>query len=187
MVWPLMLVMLLMCARCGLTPVPPPGDNATVDIEQALANRDSVIAPTTGEVLMVIFRFPAGADRSGELDIEPQLSGTLPKVGLISKPERALNSDGLYIAVRDDSGEFVNLLLLSDPRVIRSEEEIGGRLVPDRIRVPDGVIAARVPFEPDGNLQLFETAGGRVTRVYVDMPLGGAPFPRRGRRGAVLP
>jgi hypothetical protein len=127
--------------------------------------------PPPGEVVLVVFEFARGPGEDGEVTIDLQRNAALPRVGQIGEPSRALQTGGLYIAVQDHAGEFVNLMRLSNPWNVRTEEDRAGLLESDVSRSSAGVVAARVSFIPEGSLKVFRTAGGHVTRAFLDMPL----------------
>jgi len=160
---------------------PHPAQDNCGKIEDKLDGQTS--SPPTQEVLLAIFEFPETAGDKGELSLSMPESAALPRFGLIQDLNGVLDAPGLYLGVQDANQVFVHLIRLGDPRIIRSEREQAGKLQPDFIHDRGGVIAARIPFAPDGRLRIFEVAGGAVTVLHLDAPLGPAPFPERGWPG----
>jgi len=152
-------------------------------ISGQLQRQTQTDTPATAEVLLAIFEFPESSTDHGELSLSIPETAGLPRFGLILDLTDVLNTPGLYLGVQNLSEEFVHLVRLGDPREIRSELEEGGKLQPEIISTNEGVIAARIPFEPEGDLRIFGIENNTVSVVYLDAPLGPAPFPGRGWPG----
>jgi hypothetical protein len=176
------LLAVLACAQSGWIEVDPPEGSAAQDIEKQLRKQKNIVPPTSRDVEAVMCDLP---DRPGDRTktrFEPQPEGALPRSGLIGKPPSVLESGGFYLGVRNEGGQFVHLIHLSNPRIIRSEVDNKGILTPEIMQTEGGVIAARIPFEGRGSVVIFETADpalvprGKVSVVYLDE-----------RRPAVMP
>ena len=182
--WPLLVVggvvaagvLTVWLGRPAMLAQPAPGvpDNLCTRLEDhgALAT-----LPDDSEVLLqMVYRLGTG-QAGGHGRLVPTNPDRLP-IAPPTLPEDALTKPGFYTGVTlpTTPPRYAYLVRLADPGYIVGEspapgkdDTISGRVV----RRPDGVLATRVPFVPDGTLIICEVDPGTHTRrLHVAHELG---------------